>query len=300
MPQSTFMNVPAAGDFRQSQAIILGLPFDCGAHPARIGARQGPAAIRQESLALEYGDEWSDIDCFKLLNVTDAGNVAVQPGRIEPSFTAMTAAIQAIAAAGAIPVSLGGDGAVALPEMRGLQAVYPDLVTVHLDSHTDAYPGDGHTNGTPFLRAAEEKIIDASASYHIGMRGNASAPSVFTLARDLGYSVIPQRELLHSGIETVFDGVRAKIRQRPVYLCWDMDFFDPSCAPGVCTPTPGGVTAREGLAIIEQCHGLNIVGVSINTVSPPHDPGGVTALLAANVALNFLNLLARAKANSQA
>jgi agmatinase len=297
-PQSTFMNVPAATDFRQSQAVIVGLPFDCGAHPARIGSRLGPAAIRQASLDLERGDEWSDINSFKLLNVTDAGNVVVQPGNIAPSFAAIEEAIQAIAEAGAVPISLGGDGAVALPEMRALHLVHPDLVTVHLDSHTDAYPGEGYDNGNPFLRAVEEKIIDAGNSFHIGMRGNASWPAVFALARDLGYTVIPQRDLLRTGIEAVFDTVRAKVKQRPVYLCWDMDFFDPSCAPGVCTPTPGGVSAREGLAILEQCKGLNIVGICINTVSPPHDPQGVTALLAANVAMNFINLLGRAKANS--
>lgn len=299
-PQSTFMNVPASTEFRNSRAVILGLPFDCGAHPARIGSRLGPSAIRQESLALEYGDEWSDIDSFKLLNVVDAGNVAVQPGNVEASFPAITAAIRAIAEAGAIPITFGGDGAVALPEMRGLHAVHKDLVTVHLDSHTDAYPGKSYDNGNPFLYAVEEKIIDAANSYHIGMRGNASYPSVFKVARDLGYTVIPQRDLLQAGVEAVFDGVRAKLKQRPVYLCWDMDFFDPSCAPGVCTPTPGGVSAREGLAIIEQCKGLNIVGISINTVSPPHDPAGSTALLAGNVAMNFINLLGRARANSAA
>lgn len=298
-PQSTFMNVPAATDLRQSQAVIVGLPFDCGAHPVRIGSRLGPTAIRQESLSLERGDEWSDIDSFKLLNVVDAGNADLRPGDIDASFPAIKAAIMAIAETGAVSISLGGDGAVALPEMRALHAVHKDLVTLHLDSHTDAYPGEGYDNGNPFLRAVEEKVIDAGSSYHIGMRGNASWPGVFKLARDLGYTVIPQRELLSTGIETIFDTVREKLRGRPVYLCWDMDFFDPSCAPGVCTPTPGGVSAREGLHILEQCHGLNIVGISVNTVSPPHDPAGVTALLAANVVMNFINLLGRAKANSR-
>jgi agmatinase len=297
-PQSTFMNMPAATQFRESRAVVVGLPFDCGAHPARIGSRLGPTAIRQESLALERGDEWSDIDCFKVLNAVDAGNVAVQPGNIDISFAAIKSAIASIAGAGAVPVSLGGDGAVALPEMRGLREVHKDLVTVHLDSHTDAYPADGYDNGNPFLHAVDERIVDPRASFHIGMRGNASGPGILKIARDLGYTVIPQRDVLQAGADAVFARVRQETAGRPVYLCWDMDFFDPSCAPGVCTPTPGGVSAREGLGILELCAGLNIVGISVNTVSPPHDPTGTTALLAANVVLNFLNLLARATANS--
>ncbi len=111
--------------------------------------------------------------------------------------------------------------------------------------------------------------------------------------RSLGYNVIPLAELLERGIAKVFAEIRAHIGDRPVYLSYDMDFFDPSVAPGVCTPTWGGATSREGLAVLEACAGLNLVGVNINTVSPPHDVGGMSALLAAQVTLNALNLIAR-------
>ena len=97
-------------------------------------------------------------------------------------------------------------------------------------------------------------------------------------------------ELLERGISAVFSEIRTRIGDRPVYLSYDMDFFDPSVAPGVCTPTWGGATSREGLAVLEACAGLNLVGVNINTVSPPHDVGGMSALLAAQVTLNALNL----------
>jgi guanidinobutyrase len=89
--------------------------------------------------------------------------------------------------------------------------------------------------------------------------------------------------------------LRKTIGDRPVYLSYDMDFFDPSVAPGVCTPTFGGASAREGLAALEACGGLNLVGVNINTVSPPHDVGGMSALLAATVALGSLSLIARSR-----
>ena len=86
-------------------------------------------------------------------------------------------------------------------------------------------------------------------------------------------------------------GGLAAVGNRPVYLCWDMDVFDPSCAPGVCDPTWGGMTAREGIAILRSLAGMNIVSVDVNTVSPPHDSAGMTALLAANVMILALHLL---------
>lgn len=296
-PPATFMRLPYLTRFDEARAVVLGLPFDCGAHPARIGSRGGPAAIRQASLDLERGDEHSNIDAFKILNAGDAGDVPVVPGNIEKSLPLMERAVAAVAKAGAVPITLGGDGAIALAEMRALRSVHGDLVTVHIDSHTDTEDVVGYDNGNPFMRAAEEGIVDTAASFHIGMRGNASPPAILEIARARGYTVIPQRELLAKGIDAIFAQVRAKVGRRPVYLCWDMDFFDPSCAPGVCTPTPGGVTAREGLAILEATAGLNFAGISVNTVSPPHDPEGTTALLAANVVQNFMNLLARGIAN---
>ena len=62
---------------------------------------------------------------------------------------------------------------------------------------------------------------------------------------------------------------RDKVGKRPVYLCFDMDVFDPSVAPGVCTPTWGGLSAREGIDLLRCLSDLNIVAVDVNTVSPP-------------------------------
>ena len=94
-----------------------------------------------------------------------------------------------------------------------------------------------------------------------------------------------------------FDDVLAEVKEvvgdRPAYLCWDMDFYDPSCAPAVCNPTWAGISAREGFEIIRMLEGLNIVAVDINTVSPPHDADGMTALLAGQTALECLFVLAR-------
>jgi agmatinase len=70
-----------------------------------------------------------------------------------------------------------------------------------------------------------------------------------------------------------------------------MDFFDPSCAPGVCAPIPGGPGAEEGLRLLRSLAGLHFVAFDINTVSPPHDVQGITAQLAAQVIYDCLVLL---------
>ena len=76
-----------------------------------------------------------------------------------------------------------------------------------------------------------------------------------------------------------------------VYLCFDMDFFDPSVAPGVATPTPGGASAADGIALLRKLQGLQIIAADINTTTPIHDPTGASAGLAAAVATECLALV---------
>ena len=71
-----------------------------------------------------------------------------------------------------------------------------------------------------------------------------------------------------------------------------MDFFDPSVAPGVATPTPGGAMPEEGLALMRGLRGLNIIGVDINTMTPAHDASGATAILGAGLLAESLGVLA--------
>ena len=86
--------------------------------------------------------------------------------------------------------------------------------------------------------------------------------------------------------------LQERLAGRKVYLCWDMDVFDPSCAPGVATPTWEGLSAAEGLGFLRSLAGLDIVAVDVNTVSPPHDVGGMTAYLAGCVMLEGMRLVA--------
>jgi agmatinase len=71
-----------------------------------------------------------------------------------------------------------------------------------------------------------------------------------------------------------------------------MDVFDPSVAPGVCSPTWGGFSAREGIDFLRGFKGMNIVAADINTVSPAHDVNGMAAFLAAHLTYECLLLLA--------
>jgi agmatinase len=295
-PVPTYMGVPLSHDLSNARAAVLGIPFDCGTHPVRIGSRLGPSAIREQSaLVRAYEPPFNDFNPLQKLGLVDCGNARVVPSAIGESYAVIEEAVWRIASHGVIPVTMGGDGAVTLPQLRALHRKYPDLVVLHIDAHTDTYPGEGgererYNTATTFTRAAEEGLVDTGRSFHIGARGPVYVPNVFEHTRETGYRLIPGADLVRRGLDDVLKEVHAQLAGRPVYLCFDMDFFDPSCAPGVCTPAWGGASAREGLALLQGLAGLRFVAFDINTVSPPHDVGGMTAFLAATCVHQFLIL----------
>jgi agmatinase len=295
-PAATFMGAPLSYDLGSAKAAVLGIPFDCGLHPVRVGSRLGPAAIREQSILVRaYEPPDQDFSPLDRLGLVDCGNVRLIPGAIEEAHAAIEEAVGRIAGAGTIPVTMGGDGAVTLPQLRALHRRHPDLVVLHIDAHTDTFPGEGgvrerYNTATTFTRAAEEGLVDPRASFHLGARGPTYLPQAYSHAERLGYRVIPDREARARGMGDVVREIRAALAGRPVYLCFDMDFFDPSCAPGVCTPTWGGATPHEGLALLRALAGLRFVTFDVNTVSPPHDTGGMTAFLAAACVREFLFL----------
>jgi len=290
----TFMGVPYTHDLAKSKAAVLGIPFDCGTHPVRIGSRYGPYAIREQSaLVRRYQPPHADFDPLETLAIVDCGNVRVTPSVIQESYERIEEAVWRIVEADAIPVTMGGDGAVTLPQLRAVHRRYPSLVVLHIDAHTDAYPWEGYNTATTFTRAAEEGVVDPANSIHIGPRGTVPIAGVFDHARNQGYELIDGGELFERGIADVAAYTRKRLAGRPVYLCFDMDFFDPSCAPGVCAPTWGGASAREGLALLESLEGTNFVAFDINTVSPPHDVGGMTAFLAGTVMIKCMALASK-------
>jgi agmatinase len=109
----------------------------------------------------------------------------------------------------------------------------------------------------------------------------------------MGYEVIPFDDYRQLGEQKLLSHLHSRVGDRPVFVCYDMDFFDPSVAPGVSTPTPGGALPAEGIALMRGLKGMNIIAIDINTATPVHDQTGATATLAASLAAEALGVLSK-------
>jgi agmatinase len=291
----TFMRSPYVTDLAGVDAAVFGIPFDT-ATSYRTGARFGPEAIRSASALLRPYHPVLAVDVVESLSVVDYGDSLISPGNIERTYSQVEEAMAPLVDAGVFPLALGGDHSITLAELRALVRRHGQLCLVQLDAHADTwdeYFGQKYFHGSTFKRAVEEELLDAGSSVQAGMRGSNYGAEDIGDAEGLGFTVIQSEELRELGAEAYAALVKENVRERPVFLSFDIDFLDPAFAPGTGTPEVAGFSTAEALAFLRALRGINLVGADVVEVSPAYDgPGQQTALAAANVAFELLALRA--------
>jgi len=289
--QASFFRLPVHADARGLDVALMGMPVDIGTSN-RSGARFGPRQIRAESVLVRPYGMATQAAPFDSFQIADIGDVAVNPYNLLKTVDAIEAAIDAVLAEGAKPISVGGDHTCTLPVLRALHKVHGPVALIHIDAHADINDtmfGEKIAHGTVFRRAIEEGLIQTPKMFQIGLRATGYAADDFDWSREQGARVITAEECWYKSLTPLMNEIRGTIgSETPVYLTFDIDGLDPSVAPGTGTPEPGGLSASQGLEVIRGCFGLNLVGCDLMEVSPPYDSSGNTALLAANLLFEML------------
>lgn len=289
----TMMRLPSADNAAGLDACFIGVPMDIGASN-RPGTRFGPKQIRAESVMLRPYNMWTKAAPFDSIQVADIGDVPINTFDLKDSVKRITRFYDDVLTHDVIPLSLGGDHTMTLPILRAMAKKHGPVGLIHVDAHADINEhmfGEEIAHGTPFRRAWEEKLIDPERTYQIGLRGTGYTAEDFDWARDKGFSVIQAEELWHRSAAPLIAKIRDDLGDAPIYLSFDIDALDPAFAPGTGTQEIGGLTTIQALEIIRGCRGLNIVGCDLVEVSPPYDPQGSTALVAANLLFEMLCVL---------
>ena len=289
----TMMRLPAVNSAEGMDVVFIGIPLDIGTSN-RSGTRFGPKQIRAESVLMRPYNMWTRAAPFDSLRVGDLGDVPINTFDLKDSVRRITEFYQTVLQHDVVPLTLGGDHTLTLPVLRAIAGKHGPVGLIHVDAHADINDhmfGEQIAHGTPFRRALEEGLIDPHRTWQIGLRGTGYTAEDFDWARDRGFTVVQVEELWHRSAAPLIETARAALGDGPVYLTFDIDSLDPGFAPGTGTPEIGGLTPIQALEIIRGCRGLNLVGADLVEVSPPYDPQGNTALLAANLLYEMLCVL---------
>ena len=290
----TFMRMQKVDSAEGLDFAIAGAPFDT-ASSFRSGSRFGPNAIRNISAMMKPNNVIMQVNIMDGLKGGDIGDFNVTPGYIHPTYQAIEEGVANILKENACPTVLGGDHSITLAELRAVAKKYGPVALVHFDSHSDLCDevfGQKYNHGTPFRRALEENLIDASHSIQVGMRGSLYDPDEHKMAAELGMKLIPAHKVREMGLETLIKTILERVGDKPCFLTFDIDFVDPAYAPGTGTPEVGGFTSLEALDLVRKIKDLNFVGFDLVEVLPAYDHGEITAYLAANIVFEYLSILA--------
>ncbi len=293
---TSFMRLPEKQDTENLDACFVGVPFDLGSSN-RVGSRFGPRQIRAESTPLRPYNMATHAAPFETLCVADIGDVNINPYNLTKSIKMIEAAYDDIVRNGCRPLSMGGDHTIVLPILRAIKTKHGPVGVIHIDAHADINEhmcGEEIAHGTPFRRAVEERLIAPERVVQIGLRGTGYAASDFDWSRNTGFRVVQAEECWHKSLSPLMNEVRDQMGNGPVYISFDIDALDPPLAPGTGTLEIGGLTTIQAIEIIRGCAGLDIVGADLVEVSPPYDPFGTTASIAANLLYELLCVLPKA------
>jgi guanidinopropionase len=298
---ATFMRTPLRPDAQGLDIALAGVPFDLGS-TNRDGPRHGPAQIREMSRLIRQVNPTTHVAPFALCQVADVGDAPVNPLDAAGSLERITRFFSDIAAAGAAPVSAGGDHTVTLPILRGIVKDGP-VGCIHFDAHADTLDellGSKINHATPFRRAVEEGIIDPRRTLQIGLRGTRYSDEDIQYGYDVGMRIITMDDFEEMGRKAVIAEIHRVVGQHPTYVTFDIDGLDPVYCPGTGAPEPGGLSMRDAQVVLRGLMGLNLIGGDVCEVSPPLDPRGHTALNAANLMFEILCVVADSVARRNA
>lgn len=300
----TFLNMPLVTDLESLDAdiVVLGIPYGVPYDMEGVsgGSSTAPGAIRARSAAFGAGrflehydfDHGGPLLGDRPLRIVDCGDVIADPLDIPGNAARATSAVRAILDRGALPIVLGGDDSIPIPFFRAYEGRGP-LVLVQIDAHLDfrdELNGVSEGYSSPIRRASEMPWIDSIVQ--IGMRGVGSArPEEVEAALTNGNCIVPARDVHLNGVNWLQEQIPADANY---LVTTDFDGFDPSVAPGVGAPVPGGLLFHQ---VADLLQGLSsrgrIAGVDLVEYVPDRDVNELTALVGARLLTNLIGAVAR-------
>ena len=292
---------------------MRGVPMDLGG--GRRGVDMGPSAIRiagLEGRVRNLGLEFEDL-----------GNIPVdQPESLDPTDTGarfldeITGAcgelrdrVGELLQRGCFPLVIGGDHSIACGTVAGISRYHHEReekvgliwFDAHADMNTPETSPSGNIHGMPLAAclgrgpaaltelAGNSPIVSPENAVLVGVRSVDADER--RLVKEIGLEVFTMREIDMRGIHEVMKRA-IEIATRGTagfHLSFDLDGTDPSVAPGVGTPVPGGTTWRESHLVMEHSAASGaMLGLEMTESNPILDDGNQTAQAAVELILSAL------------
>ncbi len=263
----------------QAKFLILPIPYEQTTSYG-TGTKNGPDAIIKASQYLELFDEELALEPYRE-GIHTLEPIEFDKGPAELSIEKIYETVKALPIKKKFLISFGGEHSITYPIVKAYKEQFPGISVLHVDAHSDLqekFQGTIYSHGSVMAR-----IKDIADIVQVGIRSQTKGE----------YNLIKQR-----GIHTFYmHAIRSDELWKEhvveslgdnVYLTIDLDGFDPSVAPAVGTPEPGGLLWYDVIDLIKMITKTrHIIGCDIVELAPePH--AIATDFLAAKLAYKIM------------
>ena len=263
----------AESSFDQAKYVIFGVPYD-KTSSFRLGAKDAPKEIRQASWNFETFNFRTGFD-LKDVKIHDYGDLDVKDKTPQEMIEEVEKFVKKLLASNKFPIAIGGEHSITPGIIKAYQK---DISVLFLDAHIDfrkKYEDSSYNHA-----CVSRRISDYIGIRNIAVLGMRSAEKEeFLEAKDKGLFYIDFFEINEKGIKNALDKTRKYLKNKNIYLTFDIDVLDPSFAPGTSTPEPFGLSPFDVIECI-NAFSSDLIGFDVVEVCPSYD-NGQTALLAA-------------------
>lgn len=264
-PKEAFLGLEPeeAVSYEEAKAVII--PFGLEASVSYGGGTsKGPAAMIAASHEVELFDEQLWCEPFRKIGIATLEAPVIETDQ-EKAIKQLENLVQNVLSDGKFPFVFGGEHAITAGSIRPLANQYKDLVILHFDAHADlrdGYDGMHYSHASALRRCLDNPDLELVS---LGIR-NISAEEIPFLESN--------RERIHiywgkDKAQWSLEKILSHLKNRPIYLTFDIDAFDASLMPATGTPEPGGLFWHDVMPIIEAASKAgNIVAADINELAP--------------------------------
>jgi agmatinase len=260
---------------------LLGVCYD-GTTSFRPGTRGGPDGLRAVSEdGIETYSPRLDRDLTEV-TFADLGNLEIPHGAPGPVVEAACEAARELFQAGALPVILGGEHSISPGPIRAALEHHPDLVVVQFDAHADLrekWNGSSQSHACAMRRVLD--FLPPDRLLQVGIRSGTREE--FAEMRQANRLVRPLAKDLRAAL--------ARFDAAPIYLTFDLDFFDPSLVPGTGTPEAGGSDWATCEDLLDVFREHRLVACDLVELAPGLDSTQISSCVAAKLLRELILLL---------
>lgn len=231
------------------------------------GTKNGPKKIIEASHQVELFDEELKLEPYKKFNIKTLKQEKIK-SKLNDSLNQLSKIIEKTLKSKCFPLTLGGEHSITPAIIKPLAKKYSNLTIVQIDAHADlrdGYMGIHNSHAAAMRRCLDNKNVKIVS---IGIRNLCQEEFNYFKKNNKRIEIFWGNEMHKWSMEKL-----SKIlKNKDVYLTFDLDGFDSSLMPATGTPEPGGLFWSDAMRILKTVFkNSNVVGADVNELAPnPH------------------------------